>query len=980
MADNYNNKFNLTLDTDTPSASITISNAVTVGSSKYINGNTNHFSISSTHSKAGSSQNASYMRLWEGSTEPSTWETFATTKTLSSSNLTAGTHTIKLRTVDNLGNESAVASYTYIVDSTPPTGLSAAINSNNIITNKSNVLIAISAIDASSQVDKFKVESGLLLSDVEFTATNGSYSGSLTIDTSASEGTHQVKVTAYDKVGNPSYITFNVVVDTIVTELSVLLYSSSDLNNSISRTNVTSIKYKATFNTGTAASSDIEYIRYKIDSGSYSNWAAVTVGASTYTSDSIGISSLTDGAHTITVQGKDVHGYTTNEVVSNLTIDRHAPRIGVTLNKYYFKGEDSVILTIDKAGDHGDDYSDLTSIAVAYTDENGTSKTVYPSLGSGSTITYTMPSDINLLDNTNNDPFAIAVTAIDDLGNYYTNTVYYNTDNIDPQLSLTGLNSLYNNKNNISLTLSYNDSFPSKNVYVWISTSNSITTVPSGISRLYSDSDAITSPVTLSKLNINGLTDAADGTYYVHVHATDLAGNARHYVSSGFTIDTAAPTVEIRFENNIIKSNGSINPTVDVMITYKDTYSGVYSYSWTGTGIVSVDGNNSSNNTNCAFTDPNPTSTIKQIILPVVVTAAAGQKTLNMTFTDTAGNTTSIKSTSVTVDVVSQTASITLLDTSGNAKSSLSNDPLFKARIQINAGTNDLTSSYYYCMYGNFHVVGDGINSGISAPTNDQIPTLYQANTSYAVGKFILLDGKLYYVKAAISATESPAITANFISTKLTEITASTDYLWKLYTKDSNQSYMTINNLTCTNNASEFEGESKTVNLLTVDNSGHITDEVSASFRYDDIAPLADYANLDYNDISLSNTYRRTGVSTVSETKKNNEVNFIFTTNENILEYRVCAFASRTAAEAYNPSSYTLANDTNIIGKVANATSINTYYEFAANTTERGPFNVKITGHDLDAMFGADGIKIIVIFVKDKSNTWNTAQSEDWVW
>ena len=155
-----------------------------------------------------------------------------------------------------------------------------------------------------------------------------------------------------------------------------------------------------------------------------------------------------------------------------------------------------------------------------------------------------------------------------------------------------------------------------------------------------------------------------------------------------------------------------------------------------------------------------------------------------------------------------------------------------------------------------------------------------------------------------------------------------------------------------------------------MDNAGNVNEgTIKAEFTYDTTAPTVAVSDIDYNIISKIHELRRSTATTTVANKYSDECNFIFTPNENIKAYKVCAYANQTAAEAGS------AADTPIPTTAGSANMSATGLDSDAAVI------CKIKGADFEMAIGGDssdsgqydGAHIVVVYVQDMGGTWSVA-------
>ncbi len=207
--------------------------------------------------------------------------------------LAQGNHTAKA-TVTNLANDIAMATVSFIIDTTPPS-ISIVSPANNATLTTTNVQINGTASDANG------------ISSVAVSVDNGSASatgfdantGKWTIQTTLTNGMHTIKATATDMAGNKAStsITVKVItgtVDTIAPSIQITSINAIPLNGTnANKFNVT-ISGTASDNVGLAS------VQVKIDNGIFAN----AIGTTSWSFNTI----FDIGNHTVTAKATDQAG------------------------------------------------------------------------------------------------------------------------------------------------------------------------------------------------------------------------------------------------------------------------------------------------------------------------------------------------------------------------------------------------------------------------------------------------------------------------------------------------------------------------------------------------------------------------------------------------------------------------------------------------------------------------------------------------
>ena len=165
--------------------------------------------------------------------------------------------------------------------------------------------------------------------------------------------------------------------------------------------------------------------------------------------------------------------------------------------------------------------------------------------------------------------------------------------------------------------------------------------------------------------------------------------------------------------------------------------------------------------------------------------------------------------------------------------------------------------------------------------------------------------------------------------------------------------------------SSTGDGTLKTIYVRVRDNAGNVT-TTTVTFTYDTSAPEVTVSDIDYSRISTVHELRFHDVSgNVSEIagKYADEINFAFTPSTAIQAYQVCAYVDQTAA----------AGGDHTKGKIENANGSANMAATGLNSS--AAVHCMIKGADYQAVVGADGAHIVVVYVQDLGGTWSVAAS-----
>jgi hypothetical protein len=229
------------------------------------------------------------VRLNGGSITNQTTRTFTP-----SSDLSDGSHTIEVRAIDAVGNESDWGTHTVVIDTTAP-GIPAPTTATP--TTDRTPTWSWNAVSGNPVSYDVQLDSGSVTNQAGRTYTPSS---------NLSDGSHTIKVRAKDALGNTSgWGTHTVVIDT----------TAPGIPAPTTTTPTTDRTPTWTWNTvsGNPASYDVQ-----LNSGSITNQTTLNYTPS---------SNLSDGSHTIKVRAKDALGNTSGWGTHTVVIDATAPGI-----------------------------------------------------------------------------------------------------------------------------------------------------------------------------------------------------------------------------------------------------------------------------------------------------------------------------------------------------------------------------------------------------------------------------------------------------------------------------------------------------------------------------------------------------------------------------------------------------------------------------------------------------------------------------
>lgn len=337
------------------------------------------FTFTGNDSTSGNSNitNAEYW-IDAGAHQPVAVASPAPVKTLTvnlAAPFTVGNHTISARTQDALGNWSAAATITLVVDQTGPatSGVSAAPNPNNGSTGLSTsvpaVRVTASFSDAATGGSNIAAAEGFIDTvgttgtGFAFVAADGLFNSPtesgygdipLAVVGTLSQGNHTIYVHARDAAGNwGGNSTTVLVIEKLPPTVSAVTLTPPASNN-------TAVVVSANANDTATGNSNIAGGEYFIDTsgtaGTGTPMAPVAASPNTTISATIPaatIGALTTGNHTVYVRAKDAAGNWSTTATATLLIDRTSPTFsGITLNPNSISaGTASVNMTVNGASD-----------------------------------------------------------------------------------------------------------------------------------------------------------------------------------------------------------------------------------------------------------------------------------------------------------------------------------------------------------------------------------------------------------------------------------------------------------------------------------------------------------------------------------------------------------------------------------------------------------------------------------------------------
>ncbi|MGV0990533.1 beta strand repeat-containing protein, partial [Limnohabitans sp.] len=474
---------------------------------------------------------------------------------ITSSTLSAGSHTLTAKATDSAGNTSVASSGLGItVDTTAPTSL--ALSTTNVTTSSATSTSTIATLSAS---DTQSITYALATGNGTNDADNGSFtiSGtSLKVGGSAlSAGTYHVYVAATDVAGNVANQAFTIMVVNVPSVSSVVRAGGASATVLQS---ATSVSYTVTFSesvTGVDAS-DFALTATGTASGSI---ASVTGSGTTYT---VTVNTLAgDGTLRLDLNGGGTgiqsatsvaiaSGYTSG---ATYTLDHTAPAAPSTPD---------MTSATDTGTSSTDNITSNTTPVFTGTAESGSTVTLYDTdgttvLGTATATGGTWSITSSALSAGNH---TLSVKATDAAGNISSASsgLSVNVDTSAPAsvaLSATSVADTAATSGTTVATLSATDA---NNVSYALVTGNGT-------------NDANNGSFTISGTNLRAASNLTAGTYHILVRATDAAGNT---LDQAFTITvTAGPSVaSINRSVATALTNAS---SVDFTVTFSESVTGV---------------------------------------------------------------------------------------------------------------------------------------------------------------------------------------------------------------------------------------------------------------------------------------------------------------------------------------------------------------------------------------------------------------------
>ena len=569
--------------------------------------------------------------------------------------LTDGSHTFSVRATDTAANTSTVSSFTWSVDTTPPTVIigSKPTSLNNLASGS----FSFSATDMTGTISSYSC------------SLNGASSSSCTSPFSFSGlvgGTHNFSVTAKDNAGNVSApASYSWTIDTSAPVVSISANPSSVTNATFAN-----FSFSAVDSGGGTVSS----YNCKLDTGAY---ASCTSPRS--------LTGLTQGPHSFSVTAVDSVGNVSNPSTYSWTVDTTIPTVTILSNPTSATSSNSASFTFSGADTGGGAVAEYSCKLDAGAFSTCSSPVSYSSLSEGS------------------HTFSLRVS--DTAGNISAVSTYtWTVDGTPPTVIIGTKPTSINNLTSGSISFSATDALGSVSSYQ--------------CSLDGATASACTSPLALSSL--------AAGGHSFSVTAVDNSGNASTAATHNWIVDLSAPVVTI-----------TANP---LTVTNATSASFTFSASDTGGGAVA--------SYSCTL-DSGPASSCSS---PKAFTSQTqGSHTFLVTATDTAGNVSTAASYTWTVDTTAPTVSFTT--------------PAANGAVVQSSQLSSFTIGGACSENGRAVTISGSVNASVNCASN---------TWSTSVNFTALADGTLSLSAAHVDAATNPAttVTKTFIKDTVAPVLA----------------------------------------------------------------------------------------------------------------------------------------------------------------------------------------------------------------
>ena len=389
-----------------------------------------------------------------------------------------------------------------------------------------------------------------------------SFSGTITLPSTAADGDKQISVVVYDRAGNASApVQSNKIILDRELDKPTLLIQDALGNNLPDYINYNTITVNLTSN-------ETNIAEFQVWEGSESDGDSIewktqeTVGTLSYTDNQFKLSAG-DGEKFIYARIKDTAGNITSSNVCSVIVDTIKPTASIEVDKTLI----SKIETFNKAIislTYADERSGIASSVLVRENATGESFEItedkFSSTEAGTTYEVTVGA---LADGA----YTYYLKVKDNAGNEFeSNRVTVIFDTTAPDISITTLNTWYTEI--FDINVEYNDANGYSAMSAWVSTIPDDTTVPE-------KTPSFVATPTISKSNINfggadQQTPTETANNYMHVQLVDAVGNV-NYAHAKFGFDSVPPVIDS------VKFTKTAYPTTaaSINLTYSDVTSGV---------------------------------------------------------------------------------------------------------------------------------------------------------------------------------------------------------------------------------------------------------------------------------------------------------------------------------------------------------------------------------------------------------------------
>ncbi|MDK1310614.1 Ig-like domain-containing protein, partial [Pseudoalteromonas ardens] len=661
------------------------------------------------------------------------------TWTITTSALSAGTHTMTARSTDTAGNTADGSGLSVTVDtSVSAVSITTPIEVDGIVNaaEDNDVLIAGTGAESGNSVTVSITDNNSTVSRTVTADGSGNWtlSGSELDVSSLNNGTLTVSATQTDTAGNtsnaatqsitldnaaPSAVTITTPIETdgIVNaaEDNDVLIAGSGAESGNSVTVTITDNNSSVSRTVTADSSG--------------NW--------TLSGSELDVSGLNNGTLTVSATQADTAGNTSTAATQTITLDNAAPSALTITTPIETDGivnaaEDNDVLIAGSGAESGN------SVTVTITDNNSTVSRTVTADSSGNWTLSGSELDVSGL---NNGTLTVSATQADTAGNTSTAATQSITlDNAAPSaLTITTpieTDGLVNAAEDNDVLIAGSGAESGNSVTVTITDNNS------SVSRTVTADSSGNWTLSGSELDVSGLNN---GTLTVSATQADTAGNTSTAATQSITLDNAAPSALTI--TTPIETDGIVNAAEDndVLIAGSGAESG------NSVTVTITDNNSSVSRTVTADSSGNWTLSGSELDVSGLNN---GTLTVSATQADTAGNTSTAATQTITLDNAAPSALTitTPIETDGIVNAAEDNDVLIagsgaesgnSVTVTITDNNSSVSRTVTADSSGNWTLSGSeldvsGLNNGTLTVSATQADTA--GNTSTAATQTITLD------------------------------------------------------------------------------------------------------------------------------------------------------------------------------------------------------------------------------------------------